>query len=99
MENSFIDERAHICYICNGEGATMEGDCPNCRGTGLLDFTEEEEDELREIKWTMGEIEVALELLAEMRLAMGEFYDKDNVQPLNKRYEDLGRKLQEWFDE
>jgi DnaJ-class molecular chaperone len=39
------DTRAHICYVCNGEGATMDGDCPNCQGTGVLSHFREEEKE------------------------------------------------------
>lgn len=93
------DTRAHICYVCNGEGATLDGDCENCEGTGVMAQFEGEEDELDELKWTMGEIEVALELLAEMRQAIKVFYGFKDIAPEETRLKMLGQKVVEWFDE
>lgn len=95
MENN-IDNRAHICYICNGEGATTEGDCPCCLGSGVIG--EEQEAEIEELKWSLGEIEIALELLAEMRQAIKEFYGYKDIASEDDRFKKLGRKVVEWFD-
>lgn len=77
----------------------MDGDCPNCKGSGVMAQFEGEEDELSEMKWTMGEIDVALELLAEMRQAIKVFYGFKDIASEEERFKVLGRKVVEWFDE
>jgi hypothetical protein len=50
--------------------------------------------------WRVGEIEVALELLYEMRIEISKFHrDKKNFPNEDRLYYEIGKRVVEWFDD
>lgn len=34
-----------VCWVCEGQGFIISGDCPNCNATGIIQDSAESEEE------------------------------------------------------